>query len=79
MVITIVRWLLVKWRVVDSDDEEDEHRQTIIVGSEKEFLEANKLMLRAGMEERVLGRVEVNGAGVNHRVCCLHNLGIAAG
>jgi hypothetical protein len=60
--------------VVDSADEDDEHRQTIIVGSEKEFAAANQLMLRAGMEERVLGRVEVNGSGERNSIGNLYQL-----
>ena len=72
-IISLIRWLLVKWRVIDSDDEDDEHRQTIIVGSEKEFATANELMLRAGMEERVLGRVDVNGSERNS-IGSLHQL-----
>ena len=65
ILITVLRWLLLKWKVIESADEDDEHRQTIIVGTESEFAEANELMQKAGMEERVLGRVEVNGAEKN--------------
>ena len=41
----------------------NEHRQTIIVGTQKEFNEVLDLMQNAGMEERVLGRVDVDGVG----------------
>ncbi|MDB5221825.1 MAG: glycosyltransferase [Chitinophagaceae bacterium] len=61
ILITIIRWLLVKWKVIEKDDNSEEHRQTYIVGTEKEFEEVNHIMQHAGMEERVLGRIEVNG------------------
>ena len=65
MLITLLRWFLVKWQVIESADEDDEHRQTIIVGTKKEFKEAHELMQMAGMGDRVLGRVDVNGGESN--------------
>lgn len=61
ILITVVRWLLIKWKVIESNMEEDEHRKTFIVGTEKEFADVNLIMQHAGMEERILGRVGVNG------------------
>ena len=68
ILITLLRYLLLKWLVIESMDEDDEHRQTIIVGTQQEFSEAHDIMLRAGMEERVLGRVEVNGIGEQNAI-----------
>ena len=62
---TIIRWWLVKWNVIEGDEKSDEHRQTLIVGTQKEFEEVNTIMQNAGMEERVLGRIDVNGNKTN--------------
>ncbi len=61
LLMTIFRWWLVKQQVIESGNEDDEHRQTVIVGTDEEFRRVGLLMHDAGMEERVLGRVEVNG------------------
>lgn len=74
IMISLLRLLLIKWQVIQSANGEQEHRQTIIVGSGEEFARAHKLMDKAGMKERVLGRVEVNG-NQNNTIGNLKNLG----
>ena len=75
ILISISRALLVHWQVIESSDEDDEHRQTVIVGTEKEFLAARELMMEAGMEERVLGRVEVMDNSDGSAVGTIRQLG----
>ena len=65
LLMTSIRWVLLKWKVIEKDERSDEHRQTFIIGTEKEFLEVNRIMQKAGMGERVLGRIEVNGEKTN--------------
>ena len=65
ILMTMVRWWLVKWNVIEGDEKSDEHRQTLIIGTQKEFEEVNAIMQNAGMEERVLGRIDVNGNDTN--------------
>lgn len=65
ILMTLVRWWLVNLKVIEKDEKEEEHRQTFIVGTEKEFEKVNYIMQRAGMLERVLGRVDVNSNEVN--------------
>jgi hypothetical protein len=65
VLMTSVRWWLVNLKVISRDEKDEEHRQTFIVGTEKEFEEVNSIMKHAGMQERVLGRVDVNGSHVN--------------
>ena len=65
ILMTLIRWRLVKWKVIERDEKSDEHRQTFIIGTEKEFEEVNTIMQNAGMEERVLGRIEVNVGKTN--------------
>ena len=63
--MTLTRWWLVKWKVIERDERSEEHRQTFIAGTEKEFEEVNVIMQNAGMQERVLGRVDINGNKTN--------------
>ena len=65
ILMTMIRWWLVKWNVIEGDEKSDEHRQTLIIGTQKEFEEVNAIMQNAGMEERVLGRIDVNGNDTN--------------
>ena len=65
VLMTMIRGWFVKWKVIESDEVSDEHRQTFIVGTEKEFKEVKIIMQNAGMGERVLGRIEVNGGSPN--------------
>lgn len=65
VLMTMIRGWLVKWKVIERDDESDEHRQTFIVGTEKEFREVKRIMQNAGMGERVIGRIEITGGATN--------------
>ena len=58
ILISIVRWLLIRARILNKV-EDDQYDHTLIVGSEKEFDAAKKLMEQAGIHERILGRVAV--------------------
>jgi GT2 family glycosyltransferase len=59
ILISIVRWLFVQTKILYVGDEE-EYRHTLIVGSENEYENLEKLMQHAGVHERILGRVAVN-------------------
>ena len=63
IIMTLIRSLLVKVRLLESDSEIEEHRQTIIAGTKDDVSKIQELMQSAGMGERVLGRVEINGNG----------------
>lgn len=55
-----MRQLFIKWRLLETRDEDDERRQTLVVAEEKNFRDITGLMQGAGMPERVLGRVGVS-------------------
>jgi len=57
VLMSLLRWLFIQWGLLLINNEEDEHRQTIVVASEKDFISVKELMQQAGMQERVLGRV----------------------
>ena len=56
--MTAVRWLLLHWNIIENAGESDEINQTVIAGTESDFNEVNALLQKAGMQERVLGRIE---------------------
>jgi hypothetical protein len=55
------RWVLLKWKVVEHDDEVNRHQQTLIVGTPAEFAAVQKLMHRIGLHKRIMGRVAPGG------------------
>ncbi len=57
VVMSLLRRLFLKFNLVNIADEDEEHRQTIIVANEQDFLNITTLMQHAGMPERVFGRV----------------------
>ena len=60
--ITIFRWLLVALKLVDDTDENQRQEQTIIVGTPAEYVEVKRLLNKAGLEDRILGRIAPNGS-----------------
>ena len=61
LLISILRWLFVKAGFISNSEEENGHRQTVVVSSEKDFGAVTGLMHKANMQERVLGRVNSTG------------------
>jgi hypothetical protein len=59
LLIGLLRRLLIATNVLSSSKHQEEHANTLIVGSPKEYEEAVQLMNEAGMKEKVLGRVAV--------------------
>jgi O-antigen biosynthesis protein len=57
IVMSLLRHLFIKWNLLNKVEEDEEHWQTIVVASEKDFSSVTNLMQKAGMPERVLGRV----------------------
>ena len=58
VLMNIMRRLFIKWHYLETSDEEDERRQTIVVAGPKDFIIITKLMKKAGVSERILGRVD---------------------
>jgi len=58
--IIAFRSILLKWRLVEDKDELGKQRQTLIVGTEEEFIEVKDLFVKAGLQERIMGRIAVN-------------------
>jgi hypothetical protein len=69
--MTLMRLLLIKWKVIEEINEGDEHRKTIVAGTKKEYDTVNNLMHSAGMSERILGRIEVENLNNNDAIANL--------
>jgi O-antigen biosynthesis protein len=56
IVMSLLRWLFIQWDLLNKTEQEEQW-QTIVVASEKDYVNVTGLMQKAGMPERVLGRV----------------------
>ena len=61
--MSLVRLLLLKWNIIENAGEKYEVNETIIAGTEHEFDEVVSLLEKAGMQERILGRIETTDIG----------------
>ncbi|MBL0131402.1 MAG: glycosyltransferase [Chitinophagaceae bacterium] len=57
--ISILRWILVMTKVLNSTSGKEEQSNIIIAGSAKEYDQTMQLLKEAGLHQRVLGRVAV--------------------
>ncbi len=57
VLMNLMRMLFIKLDYLETSNEEDERRQTVVVAAEKDFLIIEDILHKAGMTERVLGRV----------------------
>jgi O-antigen biosynthesis protein len=69
LLITILRWVLVRTHVLTNNKERIEHPNTVIVGSKEEYEKTLRLMKDTGLHERILGRVSIaanDSSGIGH-------------
>lgn len=65
LLISLLRWILIKTEVVTGNKETDATGATIIAGSPEEYTQIIGLLNAAGEQQRVLGRVAVNKDDTN--------------
>ena len=58
--ISILRWLLMRWKVLDDARQMDLHPKTLIIANPEEYDKTIRLMKEAGLQERVIGRIAVD-------------------
>ncbi|WP_207497164.1 glycosyltransferase [Aridibaculum aurantiacum] len=63
--ITLFRWMLQNWGMVEDDDEEKRQQQTLVVATADEYKEIVNLLNQAGLANRLMGRIAANGAKEN--------------
>lgn len=59
VMMSILRWVLVKANVLAGSREKDEKANTLIAGSPQEYNNVMQILSEAGLQERVLGRIAV--------------------
>ncbi len=74
ILMTILRRLFIRWKLLYAVDEAAERQQTVVVASESDFLLIRELMQKAGMQERVWGRVSNNNAIVPNTLSNIQQL-----
>jgi len=57
ILMNTIRLLFIKWGYLETRNENNERRQTIVVAAEKDFVAITGMLNKAGMPERILGRV----------------------
>ncbi|GAB2841840.1 glycosyltransferase family 2 protein [Ferruginibacter profundus] len=72
VIMSLLRWLLLQWGILSST--EDTYRQTIVVAGEKDFTTVTELMHKAGMPEKVLGRVNDSLTSSSKALGSIHQL-----
>lgn len=58
IVISLLRWLMVNTRVLESAKDVDEEKQTVVVATPAEYSVAEKFYASAGLSEKLLGRID---------------------
>jgi GT2 family glycosyltransferase len=56
--ISLLRWMLIKTEVLKSDKEKPDRYTTVIAGTAEEYHQTTELLRDAGVQQRVLGRVD---------------------
>ncbi len=74
ILMTAVRWLLLKWKIIDSEAAREEINQTVIAGSQNDFEEVCGLLENAGMKERISGRIEPGKIPMPNTIGTLDNI-----
>jgi O-antigen biosynthesis protein len=58
IIMSVLRWLFIRSKLLTYIEEDEEQPQTIVVASASDYEIINTIMQEAGMPERVLGRIE---------------------
>ncbi len=61
LLIGILRWILVKAKVLEDGHEKRNNAGIVIAGTENEFNEAKQILTDAGLKEKIVGRISPNG------------------
>lgn len=63
LMVTLMRWLFIKLGWIK--DDYDKFKQTIVVGTQADYVQVLQLMQKADIDERLLGRVSVHNGEEN--------------
>jgi GT2 family glycosyltransferase len=73
ILISFTRWLLIQWNVLFDAGEKENHSHILIAGSKKEYDDVVQLISKAGLQQKILGRMAVDendssGIGVWNKI-----------
>lgn len=60
VLISMLRWVLIRTGVLNSNKKRESDTNTLVAGSETEYAQVMQLLKDAGLEQRVLGRLSVD-------------------
>ena len=60
VLISLLRWLLIRANVLINSSERDENASTLLIASPQEYQQTVQLIKEAGLHERILGRIAVS-------------------
>jgi hypothetical protein len=63
VLMNTMRLLFIKWHYLETSNEYEQRRQTIVVAAEKDFFNIAEMLQNAGMTERILGCVSNDSTG----------------
>jgi hypothetical protein len=74
IVMSFLRRLFMQWNLLSKIENDDGYRQTIVVAGENDFKNVTELIHKAGMPERVLGRVNNSLISSSKALGSIHQL-----
>ena len=63
LMVTLIRWVFIKLRWIKDDI--DKFKQTVVVGTQADYVQVLQLMQKADIDERLLGRVSITATEDN--------------
>ncbi len=60
LLVALLRWLLIKMKVLNSIKEKEELFNTVVAGTSDEYIALMKLLRSAAMDNKVIGRVQID-------------------
>ena len=57
--VTVFRWILLKLKLINNQPDNDKIKQTVVVGSVSEFDHVFTIFKKAGLQERIIGRISL--------------------
>ncbi|MEO8109987.1 MAG: glycosyltransferase family 2 protein [Ginsengibacter sp.] len=74
ILMSLVRMMLLKWKIIEGSMERGEINETVIAGTEKDFDQVYILLENAGFHQRILGRIDPGKNGENKSIGNINNL-----
>lgn len=74
ILMNILRLFLIRWRMLETSNEDEERRQTIVVADGKDFENITAMLQKAGLDKRILGSVGDHDEKSDHTLGSINQL-----